>query len=319
MNAAYRQLTIFQALMTSHIVSKADLATQFRVSPRVIQRDLSQIRQFIAEQHLFYELVYRRQLGGYQLITTQTTISKQAILVLIKIALASRALTHAEMTQTIDGLLALISPKDQSEITPIIKNERFYYQSLQHEQPLLALIWQLSQYITQKQAITITYQRQHRDLVTRTILPASIIFSEYYFYVIAYNPKYQHNLFYRIDRIRHLQTTSQTIARQRGERVEEGEMRQYLQYMQPGKKITLQFKFWGIPEAALDRFPTAKITARYPDEGAVLITTTTFDTGAKMWLLSQGANVQVLAPQDFVADIQTELNQMLARYSAPSV
>ena len=314
MNAAYRQLTIFQSLMTGHLVKKQALADQFHVSPRVIQRDFSQIRQFIAEQHLFYRLTYRRQLGGYQLSTTQATVSKQAILLLIKIALASRALTKAEMTQTIDGLLRLISPEDQSEIKPIIKNERFYYRPLHHDQPLLNAVWQLSQFITHKQPVTITYQRQHGELVTRTILPAAIIFSEFYFYVIAYNPRYQQNLFYRVDRIRHLQTTTQPIPRSRAERVEEGELRQFIQYMQPGQKINLQFKFWGIPEAALDRFPTAKITARYPDEGAVLITATTFDTGAKMWLLSQGANVQVTAPQEFAASMRAELQRMLARY-----
>lgn len=314
MNAAYRQLTIFQALMTGHLVKKAALADQFAVSPRVIQRDFSQIRQFIAEQHLFYQLTYRRQLGGYQLSTTQATVSKQAILLLIKITLASRALTKSEMAQTIDGLLQLISPEDQNELRPIIKNERFYYQPLQHEQPLLNRVWQLSQYITQRQAVTITYQRQHRELVTRTILPEAIIFSEFYFYVIAYNPRYHQNLFYRVDRIRHLQTTSHAIPRGRADRVEEGELRQFIQYMQPGKKIDLQFKFWGIPEAALDRFPTAKITARYPDEGAVLIAAPTFDAGAKMWLLSQGANVQVIAPAGFAATMQAEIKRMLARY-----
>ena len=316
MNAAYRQLTIFQALMTGHLVKKTELANQFHVSPRVIQRDFSQIRQFITEQHLLYQLSYRRQLGGYQLITTQDSVSKQTILILIKIALASRALTRPEMTQTINGLLALISPEDQAEIQPIIKNERFYYQPVHHGRSLRQMVWQLSRYITQKQSITITYTRQRGEFVTRTILPEAIIFSEYYFYVIAYNPRYHQNLFYRVDRIRDLKTTQQVITRTRAERVEEGAMRQFLQYMQPGKKITLQFKFWGIPAAALDRFPTAKITARYPDEQAVLITTSTFDTGAKMWLLSQGANVQVVAPHDFATEIQQELTRMLARYQS---
>ncbi|WP_203640584.1 helix-turn-helix transcriptional regulator [Levilactobacillus andaensis] len=314
MNAAYRQLTIFQLLISQHIVNKAALADQFQVSLRVIQRDLSQIRQFIAEQNLFYKLVYRRQFDGYQLITTQASVSKQAVLVLIKIALASRSLTTAEMTQTIDGLLQLLPLADQQEIRPIIKNERFYYQPVHHGQDLLTNIWELSQFITQQQAVTITYQKQHREIVTRTILPEAIIFSEYYFYVIAYNAKYDNNLFYRVDRIRHLQTTSQAITRTRAQRVEDGELRRLLHYMQPGKKITLQFKFWGIVEAALDRFPTATVIKEYPAEKAVLIEATAFAWGAKMWLLSQGANVQVVAPQSFVADFQAELKRMADRY-----
>jgi len=181
-------------------------------------------------------------------------------------------------------------------------------------QDLLANIWELSQFITQQQAVTITYQKQHREIVVRTILPEAIIFSEYYFYVIAYNAKYDSNLFYRVDRIRHLQTTSQAITRTRAQRVEDGELRRLLHYMQPGKKMTLQFKFWGIVEAALDRFPTATVIKEYPAEKAVLIEATVFSWGAKMWLLSQGANVQVVAPQSFVDDFQAELKRMADRY-----
>lgn len=315
MNAAYRQLTIFQLLLTGHTVAKAQLAEKFGVSSRMIQRDLGQIRQFIADQQLFYQLRYHRQSGGYQLEATQAPISKQAILLLIKIALASRSLTKAEMSRTIDGLLQLISPADQAEIRPIIKNERFYYQPVHHGQPLLKTVWELSRFINQQQTIVITYQRQHREIVTRTILPEAIIFSEYYFYVVAYNAKYHSNLFYRVDRIRQLHTTNQTpITRTRAERFEDGEMRRLVHYMQPGKKITLRFKFWGIVEAALDRFPTATVIDRYPDEGAVLIEATAFDRGAQMWLLSQGAQVQVLAPAEFVTHLRTELQRMLAHY-----
>ncbi|WP_367377173.1 helix-turn-helix transcriptional regulator [Levilactobacillus cerevisiae] len=315
MNAAYRQLIIFQLLLTHHLVQKSEMAERFHVSPRMIQRDFSQIRQFITDQRLFYQLTYHRQSGGYQLETTQATVSKQAILLLIKIVLASRSLTTVEMTQTIDGLLQLIPATDQAEIQPIIKNERFYYQPVHHGQPLLNSVWELSRFISQRQTLTITYQRQHREIVTRTILPEAIIFSEYYFYVVAYNAKYQNNLFYRVDRIRHIQVTNQQpITRTRAERFEDGEMRRLVNYMQPGNKMTVRFKFWGIVEAALDRFPTAKVIARYPDEDAALIEATTFDRGAKMWLLSQGAMVQVQSPSTFVADVRNELAQMQARY-----
>ncbi|WP_125764019.1 helix-turn-helix transcriptional regulator [Levilactobacillus mulengensis] len=315
MNAAYRQLTIFQLLLTNHLIRKAELADQFHVSSRMIQRDISQIRQFFTDQQLFYRLTYDHQSGGYQLATTQATVSKQALLLLIKIVLASRALTTEEMNKTIDGLLQLIPVADQNEIRPIIKNERFYYQPVHHGRPLLDAVWQLTGYISHRQTITITYQRQHREIVTRTILPEAIIFSEYYFYVVAYNAKYKNNLFYRVDRILHTQVNNQQpITRTRAERVEDGEIRQLVHYMQPGRKLTVRFKFWGIVEAALDRFPTAKVIKRCPDEGAVLIEAIAFDRGAKMWLLSQGALVQVQSPSDFVADMRAELQRTLDRY-----
>lgn len=45
-----------------------------------------------------------------------------------------------------------------------------------------------------------------------------------------------------------------------------------------------------------------------------MIEATAFDLGAKMWLLSQGRNVEVIAPTDFVTEMKTTLAEMAARY-----
>jgi len=81
MNAAYRQLTIFQSLMNGQLITKSELVAQFAVNPRVIQRDFSQLKQFIADQQLPYQLAYHRGLGGYQLTSQQDDLSlKQPII-----------------------------------------------------------------------------------------------------------------------------------------------------------------------------------------------------------------------------------------------
>lgn len=116
----------FQSLLTGHVAIKAKLASHFTVTPRVIQRDFSQLRDFITAENLDYQLIYSRRLNGYQLKGTQNTVTKQSILLLIKILLASRSLTTIEMHRTITSLLSLSAPEDQREIYPIIKNESFY-------------------------------------------------------------------------------------------------------------------------------------------------------------------------------------------------
>ena len=314
MNAAYRQLYIFQQLLSDHVVVKDQLANQFAVTPRVIQSDLSQLKSFIHEQQLFYELTYHRRLGGYRLDVTQDSISKQAILVLIKVLLASRSLTKNETDQTIDSLLNLIPKPEQREILPIIKNERFYYRPVTHGKPLLTLIWQFSQFIERHVTVDIRYRNQLDQVNQRTILPQAIIFSEYYFYVVAYSQTYRANRFFRLDRIQAYTPSQERLTRSRAQRFEDGELRQYIHYMQPGEKMTIQFEFRGIVEAALDRFPTATIKARYPERHSVLIEADVFDKGAKMWLLSQGALVTVTSPAKLVADISETLRQALQNY-----
>lgn len=314
MNAAYRQLYIFQLLISDHVINKQTVATHFNVTARAIQRDISQIKDFITDQQLPYQLIYSRQLDGYQLLTAQDQISKLVILVLIKIVLASRSLNQVELHNTVTSLLSLITKDEQAEIKPIIKNELFHYQSVHHQQPLLKLIWTISQLIGTQQTIDIDYRNSHNQTETRTILPQAIIFSEFYFYVVAYSAKYQANRFFRLDRIFDYRIATQKIHRSRSERVSDGELRQYIHYMQPGEKITIRFEFSGIVEAALDRFPTAKVITAESTSTKVLIEAEVFDTGAMMWLLSQGPRVRVVSPDSFVRKMRESLVETLKQY-----
>ena len=71
--SATRQLTIYQTLLTGAPVTKKDLVERFDVDERSIQRDISNIRNFIAEENLELELEYRRSTKAYQLVgKTQT-------------------------------------------------------------------------------------------------------------------------------------------------------------------------------------------------------------------------------------------------------
>lgn len=318
MNAAYRQLFIFQQLLNGQIVEKSELSSKFNVTDRVIQRDFSQIRQFIDDRQLFYRMQYKRHLHGYVLETTQESVSKQSILLIIKILLASRSLTKSEMNATIDGLLTLVTPTSQQEILPIVRNEQFHYLPVHNNQPLLRIIWQFSQFIIKKQSVKIAYQRQRGEYKNYTILPEAVIFSEYYFYIIAFNPEGKGNRFFRADRIQNYKPTNNKISQSYADRFEDGKLRQQIQYMQPGKQITLQFEFFGIVEAALDRFPNSIVKKWYPDRNSVLIEAKTYDAGAKMWLLSQGSLVKVLGPLSFKTDIKKEISTMLGQYESNS-
>jgi len=316
MNSAYRQLYIFQSLLTNHILNKSSLADHFGVTTRAIQRDFSQIKQFIFDQQLPYQLTYSRKHNGYQLTATQNQLSKQTVLLLIKILLASRSLNRTELNTAIGSLLATLPHTEQAEVQPIIKNEIFYYQPLHHQQDLIPLIWQLSRFITHQTTVDIDYRNSKNQTETRTILPQTIIFSEYYFYVVAYSSKYQANRFFRLDRIFNYHLSRQKIHRSRAEHVNGGQLRKLIQFMQPGEEITIQFEFSGVVEAALDRFPTAKVITDKSNPHTVLIEAEVFDTGAIMWLLGQGPLVKVVSPASFVRQIHESLEKTLNQYSS---
>ena len=57
--------------------------------------------------------------------------------------------------------------------------------------------------IDEKRLVTITYYKMNRENIKRKIKPVSLMFSEYYFYLIAYEADDEKYLpkFFRVDRI----------------------------------------------------------------------------------------------------------------------
>lgn len=310
--SATRQLTIYQTLLTGAPVTKKDLVERFDVDERSIQRDISNIRNFIAEENLELELEYRRSTKAYQLVGKTQTFGKAHVLALIKILLASRAFNKDETEQLIALLLARLEPGEQRELNWIIKNEQSNYLPLTSATELLKPLWDFSLYIVRSQAVDITYTKQRGEKVTRTIVPKAIIFSDYYFYVVSYNPKYDNDLFYRLDRIKEWHPSDEKIKVEYSDRYKDGELRQKIQYMTPGTPKKIRFEFTGILEAALDRFPMSKVIEN--DGKKALLEVETIDQGAKMWLLSQGKRVKIVSPADFKNEMQAEIKAMLDNY-----
>ena len=84
--------------------------------------------------------------------------------------------------------------------------------------------------------------------------------------------------------------------------------------MWPGALRTIRFEFSGPSvQAVLDKLPTAKIIERL-SSNTYLIEAETYGDGIKMWLLSQGSWVKVVAPQEFAEDIKKELKLILLNY-----
>ena len=84
--------------------------------------------------------------------------------------------------------------------------------------------------------------------------------------------------------------------------------------MWPGPLRTIRFEFTGPSvQAVLDKLPTARIINR--DGKKYLIEAEVYGDGIKMWLLSQGAWVKVVAPEEFVDEVHNDLKIILRQYN----
>lgn len=297
-NKSFRLLNIFERLNRGEELHKDKLADDFAVSLKTVQRDIDELRAYLEQTHFSESdtaIKYDKAKNCYYLIRPEREwMTNEEALALCKILLESRAFCKDELSGLIDKLIAQVSPYDRSIIKSIIKNELFNYVPLRHGKKLLNQIWTLSQYITKQEIISFKYHRQDGKQSAKIVKPLSIMFSEFYFYLIAFMADESKNypIIFRIDRITEIKNTGEHFTIDYRNKFKDGEFRKRVQFMYAGELKTVKFEYSGVLEAILDRLPTAKILKE--ENGVYTISAETYGDGIYMWLKSQGDMVRIL-------------------------
>ena len=307
MGKSTRLLYLYQNLVKGVGIQKKAAADLFGVNERSLQRDIEDLRCFFADQTPPGEIIYDPRHKVYRLIQQDMScLSNSEILAVCKILLDSRSLRRDEMLPILDKLVACCVPSDQRRsVADLLANEKHHYIEPHHQQPILNGIWELGQAIRQQLVMEITYEKlKGGETVQRTIEPVGLMFSEYYFYLVAFirgidrtaafeNPDDLFPTIYRVDRIRQFRITDEHFQVPYRERFQEGEFRKRVQFMYGGKLQQLRFKYTGPSiEAVLDRLPTAEIVERTSD--GWIVKAEVFGKGIDMWLRSQGEMIKIL-------------------------
>lgn len=314
-----RVLNIFERLMSGEVVNKRNISEEFGVNERTIQRDIEDIRGYFEENIHKYksvEINYSRSRKGYVINKGNNTfLNKEEALAISKILLESRAFNKEEMTKLINVILNQVETVQRKQINELICNELFNFVPLKHNKAILRKLWNISEIIRNKNIIEITYIKADGKIIKRNVKPVSIIFSEYYFYLIAYfdNFKFNNPTVFRIDRIINYSATDRKFYIPYADRFEEGEFRKRIQFMYQGDLIRMRFEFYGSSiDAILDRLPTASIIDKC--NNGVVIEAEVFGKGIIMWLLSQGKLVKVISPRDLILEIKEEIKSISSMY-----
>lgn len=314
-----RLLYMYSRLVDGKMLYKKEEAQRFGCSLRSIQRDIEDLRSFLHEQNeatgLVQDLIYNQKLGAYQLVPpSRNLLSNEEVFATLKILLESRAFTKKELYPIIDKLIDCCIPKtEQQRVSELIGNEKLLYVEPQHQDKFLKKMWELSGAVREQQEVTIAYRRTDGVQVQRTVQPVGIMFSEFYFYLIAFiAPKDKKKVkfeiendpfptIYRIDRIKGFTITDKHFAVPYAQRFEEGEFRKRIQFMYGGHLQRLRFYFKGsCYEYILDRLPTAKVVQE--DEKGTLIEAEVFGKGIDIWLKSQGELIEVVSRKELAVN-----------------
>lgn len=300
-----RLLTIYGRLMDGKILKKKELAAEFGITQRSVQRDLESLRVFFAEEMMGREILYDSRERGYRLThAVPKGLTNSEILAVCKILLESRSMNKEEMLPILDKLIECCVPDSSKKaVKKLIANERFHYIPPQHGKNILPKLWEIGQAIEQHNVMEIEYEKIGGKVVQRTIEPVGLIFSEYYFYLVGFlrnidkqeifeNPDDLFPTIYRVDRIQNFTLLNEHFTPAYATRFQEGEFRKRVQFMYGGKLNRIKFKYVGPSiEAVLDRLPTARIIGQ--DEEGWFMDAEVFGKGIDMWLRSQGTNIQL--------------------------
>lgn len=301
-----RILSLYKRLSAGEAIVKADEAARFNVNERSIQRDLEDIREYLAEDtDNRSELVYDRHKKAYVIVKKSgDTLSNSEIMAVCKILLESRSMLKSEMYPIIDKLISCCVPdREYRKVAALIANEKFHYLEPHHGREYIENMWDISSAVYEHRLMRITYHKlKGEETITRLIQPVGIMFSEYYFYLCAYISqseempdvvKHPFPTIYRIDRIDNFEILKEHFHIPYAERFQEGEFRKRIQFMFGGELRTVKFRYKGLSiESVLDRFPTAEILNH--DENGWTVSAEVYGDGVDIWLRGQGDIIEVL-------------------------
>ena len=300
-----RILEIQDRLKAGEVLNKQQLAKEYGVDPRSIQRDIDEIRAFYADRvssgNGITEISYDREKKGFKLAEkSSNALTDAEIFAVIKMILDSRSLQRSEARRVIEKLLDInLLPSEKKMMKGLISNELFNYVEPRHHKAVIDTVWQLGNIIHEQRVTELKYKKTNGDVTIAMVKPVGIMVSEYYFYLIAYigDADKEHAGYptiYRVDRIMGLKATDETFYIPYKDRFEEGEFRKRIPFMYSGKLEKRSFTYKGPDiDAVLDRLPTAE-AVKQPD-GSYRVTVEVYgDKGLSMWLRSQGEYVEIL-------------------------
>ena len=212
----------------------------------------------------------------------------------------------------------------------LVNNEKQYYEELQHhDSALLEKIWAIGDAVSARQMLLIRYEKRDGSEVERMVKPLSIMFSEYYFYLIAEladpaeagltKETYRFPTVYRLDRIRSF-TPGEPFKVDYSRRFQSGEVRRRVLYMFGGplEHVTFEYVTADSVDHVLDRLPTARIEKEEALSDGRTKYTISADVyglaGIRLWMRSQGPQLRVLAPAALARQMKEELEAALRLY-----
>lgn len=182
-------MNIYERLKHGEHLSKSELASDYSVSEKTIQRDIDDIRAYLSETHIYdrdISIKYDKTLNRYYLHdSSQSLLSGDEVLVLYKILLENPSLPKEKLTDIINKISAILPTPDrqiiESDIAKILEN----YHAVNVPSDITLKVWEFTKYAQNENSLLISYLFPNNEKRYYIIFPVSVIYNKNTFYLIA--------------------------------------------------------------------------------------------------------------------------------------
>ena len=234
--------------------------------------------------------------GGYRISRESAEgLQPEEVFAVCKMLLESRPFPKTVMQQVLRKLLSQVSREKRDVVEKLIAQETHHYTEPQHGRDVIPALWRLAAAIREQRIISFGYTRLDGVHHERVVKPVAVLFSEFYFYLIAYyaDDSADYPIVFRIDRMEKSSVKKERFSVPYRERFKEGEFRKRIQFMYAGELRRITFTYSGCSlEAICDRLPTLRVLKE--EAGVYTLSAESYGKGIEMWLRTQGEEVQVL-------------------------
>ncbi len=234
-----RVLELFLRGLRGEDLSLQSLADEYQVSLKSMVRSMNDLRAFLADHRDLVgnaEFEYSRRDRCYHLHMDEF-LSNRELFALVEVLIGTRAFSKKELRALLRKFRRFTTVKDRPKLDHMIHNELRHYTGVWHDcESVQENLWCLVNSIVDRREISVEYYRTDRSLVTHRLRPASVMFTDHYFYLIAFKtddaakPQY-----FRVDRIKHITEHRRTSLPEEIPEFDEGLLRKRSLFMWPGK------------------------------------------------------------------------------------
>lgn len=316
MDKVSRILRLFHSLIQGQKLNKADFAKSNNISERSVDRDIEDIRYYLSEIHSNAEVLFNKSENAYYLSGwSNYKFSSIEVITILKVLIGSKVLRKDEMQGIMRSVRMMLDPTARRETVNSVYSEVDNYISPVHGKAILKMLEDLNRVISKRLKIDIHYTKGNGEQVTKRVLPLIFIFSDFYFYLIAFidGAGYKYPAFFRVDRIGSFNITDEQYSEELYKAYNAGKMRNCLQFMYAGELLNVKVRCNKQAEEAFkDRLPNhwlIKDEGEYKVYGARV-----FGEGFVKWALSQGCNMEILEPQHIRERLKIEIEKIYWLY-----